>query len=157
MAFEFKLPDLGEGVVEGEIVQWLVGEGEAVAEDQPLVQVMTDKATVEIPAPRGGRVRRQAVPAGQVCHVGQVLVVIDEERATEAPAVALERAAAPGGEAGEPAVAAARTAAPAPAPGPAPAPANGPAKALATPATRQLARELGVDLAALGGSGPGGR
>ena len=56
MAYEFKLPDIGDGVVEGEIVEWLVKEGYTVAEDQPLVAVMTDKATVEIPSPKAGRI-----------------------------------------------------------------------------------------------------
>ena len=65
MPFEFKLPDLGEGVAEGEVVRWLVREGDMVAEDQPLAEVLTDKATVEIPSPRAGRVTRLGASEGQ--------------------------------------------------------------------------------------------
>ena len=78
MAYEFKLPDIGEGVVEGEIVRWLVAEGEQVQADQPMVEVMTDKATVEIPAPRAGKILRRMYAEGQICPVGQVLVSIEE-------------------------------------------------------------------------------
>src|SRR5499433_2971079 len=78
MAFEFRLPDIGEGVVEGEVVKWLVKEGEHIREDQPMVEVMTDKATVEIPSPRAGVVARILVGEGNVCKVGQVMVAIDE-------------------------------------------------------------------------------
>ena len=59
MTYEFKLPDIGEGVVEGEVVRWLVKEGDLVREDQPMVEIMTDKASVEIPAPRAGRVGKR--------------------------------------------------------------------------------------------------
>src|SRR5437870_3998423 len=79
MAFEFRLPDIGEGVVEGEVVRWLVQEGEAVREDQPLVEVMTDKATVEIPAPRAGRVGKRMYAEGQLCPVGKVLLTIETD------------------------------------------------------------------------------
>jgi pyruvate dehydrogenase E2 component (dihydrolipoamide acetyltransferase) len=148
-AYEFRLPDLGEGVAEGEVVRWLVREGDTIAEDQPLVQVMTDKATVEIPSPRAGRVTRVLVAEGRVCHVGEALVALDSAGPAEAPApaVALERAAAPGGPAGEAAVGAAQEATAQRA--------NG--SVLATPATRRLARELHVELHGLAGSGPGGR
>src|SRR5205814_4686248 len=78
MAFEFRLPDIGEGVVEGEIVRWLVKEGEPIREDQPMVEVMTDKATVEIPSPRAGVVARILVGEGKMCKVGQVMLAIDE-------------------------------------------------------------------------------
>ncbi|MBZ0235773.1 MAG: 2-oxo acid dehydrogenase subunit E2, partial [Deltaproteobacteria bacterium] len=78
MAFEFHLPDIGEGVVEGEIVQWKVAEGDVVKLDQPIVEVMTDKATVEIPSPRAGRIAKINYQAGQICPVGKVLVVIDD-------------------------------------------------------------------------------
>ena len=77
MALEFRLPDIGEGVVEGEIIKWLVNEGDTLREDQPMVEVMTDKATVEIPSPKAGRVAKLMVPAGQLCAVGQVMVVIE--------------------------------------------------------------------------------
>src|SRR5579883_546540 len=88
MPMEFKLPDIGEGVVEGEIVRWMVQEGDAVRADQPMVEVMTDKATVEIPSPWSGRVARILVPAGKVCAVGQGMVVIEEGGAQARPAEA---------------------------------------------------------------------
>lgn len=78
MAFEFRLPDIGEGVVEGEVVKWKVAEGEVIKMDQPMVDVMTDKATVEIPAPRAGKVARLMVAEGGICKVGEVLIVIDD-------------------------------------------------------------------------------
>src|SRR5262244_4093654 len=86
MAFEFRLPDIGEGVVEGEVVKWLVKEGEHIREDQPMVEVMTDKATVEIPSPRAGVVARILVGEGKICKVGQVLLAIDEANGKPAPA-----------------------------------------------------------------------
>ena len=102
MAYEFKLPDLGEGLTEGEIARWLVSEGQEIAEDDPLVEVQTDKTTVEIPSPAAGKVARILVAEGEVVPVGTVLVVIGEDgaapadveqpRAEEAPA---KEAAAP--------------------------------------------------------------
>src|SRR5688500_18194970 len=86
MAYEFKLPDIGEGVVEGEIVRWLVNEGDVIAHDQPMVEVMTDKATVEIPAPRPGKVLSRHYAEGQLCPVGKVLITIDDGTATAAQA-----------------------------------------------------------------------
>src|SRR5437763_15483479 len=85
MALEFRFPDVGEGIHEGEIVRWLVKEGDRVRPDQPLVEVETDKAVVEIPAPHAGTVVRVAVAAGQKIQVGEVLVVIGE---TDDPAAA---------------------------------------------------------------------
>ena len=78
MAFEFHLPDIGEGVVEGEIVSWKVKVGDVVKLDQPIVEIMTDKATVEIPSPRAGRIAAINYGEGQICPVGQVLLVIDD-------------------------------------------------------------------------------
>src|SRR6185369_10017486 len=75
--WEFKLPDIGEGVTEGEVVQWLVKEGDVVKEDQPMVEVMTDKATVTIGAPRAGRIAELRGKAGQVVQVHSVLVVFE--------------------------------------------------------------------------------
>jgi pyruvate dehydrogenase E2 component (dihydrolipoamide acetyltransferase) len=159
MAFEFKLPDLGEGVAEGEVVRWLVAEGDAVAEDQPLVEVMTDKATVEIPSPRAGIVARLGAVVGQTVPVGHVLVVIEEGAAVPAPAAARPAPARP----------AETRAAQAPPAEPSPgseSPNVGPAfrdaaellrLVEATPAVRALARQRGVDLKGLRGSGPGGR
>ena len=78
MAYEFKLPDLGEGLTEGEIARWLVAEGDEVAEDQPLVEIQTDKTTVEIPSPAAGKVARILVAEGETAPVGSVIVVIGE-------------------------------------------------------------------------------
>jgi pyruvate dehydrogenase E2 component (dihydrolipoamide acetyltransferase) len=81
VAYEFKLPDLGEGLTEGEIARWLVEEGQEVAEDDPLVEIQTDKTTVEIPSPAAGKVARIMVGEGEVVAVGTVLVVIGEDGA----------------------------------------------------------------------------
>ena len=78
MAFEFKLPDIGEGVHEGEIVQWLVKPGDSVAEDQPLVEVMTDKVTAEIPSPVSGVLKECRGNAGDVIQVGHVIAVLEK-------------------------------------------------------------------------------
>ena len=85
MVYEFKLPDIGEGVAEAEIIKWMVKEGEKVKEDQPLVEVMTDKVNVQIPAPRTGTVSRIAVREGEVAKVGQMIVAISEDGETAAP------------------------------------------------------------------------
>jgi 2-oxoisovalerate dehydrogenase E2 component (dihydrolipoyl transacylase) len=81
VAYEFKLPDLGEGLTEGEIARWLVSEGDDVAEDQPLVEIQTDKTTVEIPSPASGKVAQILVEEGKVVPVGTVLVVIGADGA----------------------------------------------------------------------------
>ena len=94
MAYEFKLPDLGEGLTEGEIARWLVTEGQELAEDDPLVEIATDKTTVEIPSPAAGTVTRILVAEGEVVPVGTVLVVIGGDGATEPAAVAQPRSAA---------------------------------------------------------------
>ncbi|KAA3606714.1 MAG: 2-oxo acid dehydrogenase subunit E2 [Planctomycetota bacterium] len=157
---EFKLPDIGEGVHEGEIVRWIVPEGDAVKEDDPVVEVMTDKATVEIPSPASGVVTKHLVGEGEVAEVGNVIFLIDTASGggASAPSAAKPQAAPPPPAA--PAVnasasATAVAAPPAPAP---PAVATDPgAKVLAAPATRRLAREMGVDLGAVRGTGPNGR
>jgi pyruvate dehydrogenase E2 component (dihydrolipoamide acetyltransferase) len=145
--FEFKLPDIGEGVVEGEIVKWLVKEGDRIGEDQPMVEVMTDKATVEIPSPRAGVVAKIHVPEGKMCKVGQVMLQIETasgngktqtQTPTQTPTRTQTKPEKPS------------------APAPASASATG-GKALATPATRKLARDLGVDISTVKGSGPNGR
>ena len=84
VAYEFKLPDLGEGLTEGEVARWLVSEGDEVAEDQPLVEIQTDKTTVEIPSPAAGKVAQILVEEGKVVPVGTVLVVIGEDGAAPA-------------------------------------------------------------------------
>lgn len=138
MAYEFKLPDLGEGLTEGEVARWLVREGQVVAEDDPLVEVQTDKATVEIPSPASGTVARILVPEGEVVAVGTVLVVIgDDDGATAASAPAVKKLALAE-------------------PPPAPARPHG-APVRATPLVRRIAAELGVDLATVAGTGPQGR
>jgi pyruvate dehydrogenase E2 component (dihydrolipoamide acetyltransferase) len=159
MAYEFKLPDIGEGVVEGEIVRWMVAEGDVLHQDQPMVEIMTDKATVEIPAPRAGRVVKRMYAEGQTCPVGKVLIAIDEggEAAQEEPAVA---ARLPSAQRTPGATASASLASAPGSPSVAASPAGtggGQATVLATPATRKLARDLGVDLAAVSATGPGGR
>ena len=131
MARPFVLPDLGEGLTEAEIRQVLVREGDVVAEDAPLLEVETDKATVEIPSPMAGRIEKIHVQPGQTVKVGQVLVEFGTATAPREPASSRAAAA------------------------PAPAARSGPVPA--TPSTRRLARELGVDLQAVHGSGPGGR
>jgi pyruvate dehydrogenase E2 component (dihydrolipoamide acetyltransferase) len=155
MRFEFKLPDLAEGMVEGEVVNWLVELGQAVEAEQPVVEMMTDKATVVISSPHGGSVLELAFQAGDIAPVGDTLFVLEVEGAIEAPAApepALK--AAP--------TASAPTAAPA-APAPAVAAASAPGvprgagKTLATPATRRMAREMGVNIGLVNGTGPAGR
>src|SRR5256885_14193659 len=87
MLYEFRLPDIGEGIAEGEVVRWLVKEGDVLQEDQPMVEIMTDKATVEIPTPRAGRVAKLMFAEGQVCPVGKVLITIEvADTAATAPA-----------------------------------------------------------------------
>ncbi len=167
--FEFKLPDIGEGVVEGEIVSWKVAVGQAVAEDQPLVEVMTDKATVEIPSPRAGTVVALNGGEGDVVNVGATIVVLDDGtngaggpiNGTSDVGTGTERLSPdelPGKAAAPEPVApvAPEPVAPEPAsPVVAPPPPRG--KVLATPATRKVARELGIDLAQVPGTGPSGR
>jgi len=147
--FEFKLPDIGEGVAEAEIVKWLVAAGDTVAEDQPLVEVLTDKATVEIPSPRAGVIARLGAAEGATVPVGSVLVEI--EVAGEAPADVPVAAHAPTAHAA-PAAGRATVAVAAP-----PATADSARRVEAVPAARQLAKEHGLDLATLTGTGPQGR
>ncbi|TML29297.1 MAG: 2-oxo acid dehydrogenase subunit E2 [Actinobacteria bacterium] len=98
MAYELKLPDLGEGLTEGEVARWLVSEGQDVAEDDPLVEIQTDKTTVEIPSPAAGKVTQILVEEGKVVPVGTLLVVIGDgqvQRAQPAPAPAQKGKATP--------------------------------------------------------------
>jgi pyruvate dehydrogenase E2 component (dihydrolipoamide acetyltransferase) len=137
----FVLPDLGEGLTEAQIVKVLVREGEVIQEDAPLLEVETDKATVEIPSPMSGRVETVHVAPTQTVRVGQVLV-------TFADAAGSPGKGNGGGRQTVPQTPAARSEPVTPSrTGPVP----------ATPATRRLARELGVDLHAVRASGPGGR
>lgn len=172
--WEFKLPDIGEGVTEGEIVSWLVKEGEVVKEDQPMVEVMTDKATVTIAAPRAGRIAKLGGKVGQVVAVHSVLVVFDLEGAAStavAPSHAPGHANGTAKSEGPAATAVgdiketlpgmgarpAAQGASASAAGGAQASAYFSEKPLATPATRKAARDLGVDLKRVPPSGAQGR
>ena len=151
---DFKLPDIGEGVTEGEIVEWFVGAGDTVGEDDPMVEVMTDKATVTIGAPCDARVERLCFDVGGVAQVGQVILTLESDAASNVEAA--QRSSRPaatavgeirdqlpgaglfgGGAGGEIAYFQ--------------------AKPLATPATRRLAKEMGVDLRRVRPSGDGGR
>ena len=150
MPIELKLPDVGEGIAEGEVVRWLVAEGAQVKEDDPLVEILTDKVNVEIPSPVTGTVVKIAAAPGQVVKVGELLALIEpaagqarpvhhvmapSDRPTSAPREGTEpvqgsppkRAGAPGGD------------------------------VLATPVVRKLAKDLGVELGEVPGSGTGGR
>lgn len=144
MAYDVKLPDIGEGVAEGEIVRWLVKTGDAVKEDQPLVEVMTDKASVEIPAPRTGTIEAIHVEEGAMVPVGTVIISIAVAgAAAPAPAMATHGHAAPAAASASSPVAAA--------------PAAAPAKIEATPAVRALAKQMGIALETVKGTGPHGR
>ena len=144
MAYEFTLPDLGEGLTEGEIARWLVQEGQEVAEDDPLVEIQTDKTTVEIPSPAAGVVSRILAAEGDIVPVGTVIVVIggngaavdEQPRAEPAPQQDVSASADSRGQT------------------PTPSPTG---RVRATPLVRRLAQELSVDLDSLAGTGPQGR
>src|SRR6476646_10049772 len=136
MPYEFKLPDLGEGLTEGEVARWLVSEGDEIGEDAPLVEIQTDKTTVEIPSPAAGVVARILVAEGDIVPVGTVLVVIGDENGSAEPSPAQGAVAVQLHNA----------------------PLSGPVERVqATPLVRKIAAELGVDLASLEGTGPAGR
>jgi pyruvate dehydrogenase E2 component (dihydrolipoamide acetyltransferase) len=143
--YEFKLPDLGEGLTEGEIARWLVAEGDEVAEDDPLVEIATDKTTVEIPSPYAGTVTAIHVGEGEAVPVGTVLVTIGHAEAVDA--------GTPSGSAPtRPAVVTSGTA------GTVQRPADeGTPRVRATPLVRRIAADLGVDLVAVAGSGRNGQ
>ena len=144
-----RIPDLGEGIAEVELVEWRVKPGDLVAEDQILCDVMTDKATVEIPSSMAGRVVELGGETGQMLAVGSVLIRIDGEAASAAATAGPEAAAPRPSPAPIPAP-------PAPQP-PASPPTSASPRSLAAPAVRLRARALGIDLARLQGSGPDGR
>ena len=160
--FEFRMPDIGEGVVEGEVVKWHVKPGDSVREDQPMVEVMTDKATVEIPSPKAGVVKELRVEEGKICAVGAVMLVIDEGGA-QAGKAAAPSGAPPSPQAKEERQFLDKTEKSEPASISAQAsnvialPRTAGGKVLATPATRKLARDLGVDLGGVRATGPNGR
>ncbi|DAC31143.1 MAG TPA: 2-oxo acid dehydrogenase subunit E2 [Candidatus Poseidoniaceae archaeon] len=161
--FAFKMPDIGEGVVEGEVVEWMVAVGDVVKEDDPILSVMTDKATVEIPSPVDGKVTKVIGEAGDILPVGVVCIEFEVEGSGNASAseqAPAKTEAAPAKKEAKPA--------PAPAPVPVAAPAPAPVaaapvaraagtKALASPAVRQRAREANISLDHVAGSGPAGR
>ena len=171
-AYAFELPELGEGIESGDVVNVLVSVGDQVTQDQPLIELETDKAVIEVPAPVAGVIKTMHVQAGEKANVGQLIVTFETEVDGAAPAPAAEpepEVAAPepeppAAQAVEPAVAeAAPQAAPAPA-APPPAPVAPPVPAgaqrppaAAAPSVRRLAREVGVDINEVKGSGPGGR
>ena len=154
----FKLPDIGEGVVEGEVVQWHVAAGDEVTEDDPIVDVMTDKATVTIPSPITGVVSSLNGDVGEMVAVGSALVEFDSDAAAVSisePGPSVESEAEP-----EPSSEPEPAPAPEPvplAPEPSAAPVASSGKVLASPAIRRRAREAGVDLSQVRGSGPAGR
>ena len=156
-----KLPDVGEGIAEAELVEWHVAVGDVITEDQPIADVMTDKATVELPSPVGGTIAKLGAEAGDVVAIGSDLVWIDTDGDTVATAPAIEpvneqASEQPQVEAPHPPGATAtgeqpqRDAPPA-------APRERAGDALAAPAVRRRAADLGIELASLAGTGPDGR
>jgi pyruvate dehydrogenase E2 component (dihydrolipoamide acetyltransferase) len=153
MPFEFKFPDIGEGLTEGEIVRWLVKEGDEVKEGQPLVEVETDKALAEIPSPRTGVVLKILAKEKEIVKVGQVIVVIGEKGEALAAPPPKPKSVGVVGELEE----APEEVPSAPVRAEAARPTFVSPHALATPAVRALAKELGVDINKLEGTGPEGR
>ncbi|MBI4452677.1 2-oxo acid dehydrogenase subunit E2 [Candidatus Woesearchaeota archaeon] len=168
MVYEFKFPDVGEGIHEGEIVKWFVKEGQKVKADEPLGEIETDKAIVEMPSPKSGKILKLHVPAGGIIHVGEIMVTILEEHETEEDAkkhMEAKKAEAKGDipytgsvvgfveEAKEvsPIYGAQQQTKPLGGAG------SASATVQATPAVRNLAKQLNVDLNNVKGSGPGGR
>lgn len=160
MAFEFRLPDVGEGIHEAEILRWLVSEGDHVEEDQPLVEVQTDKAVVELPSPKAGVIVKLHFAEGDIANTGDVIVTIATSD-TSAPTVPengkdarvnIEEVlgAGPAATVSQQEPQAATVAGSTGSSG-------GRRRVLATPATRRLARELGIDIQLVQGTGPGGR
>lgn len=147
MAFEFRLPDIGEGVVEGEIVKWHVRPGQSVKEDDPLVEVMTDKATVMIPSPKKGKILETRGEEGGIVKVGAVLLTLETgdgvasavtekiEKKETPKAEPLQKQSSPAASQSE----------------------SSKGRALATPALRKMAQDMGIDINSINGSGPGGR
>ena len=161
--YAFKLPDIGEGVVEGEVVEWMVSVGDVVKEDDPILSVMTDKATVEIPSPVDGKVTKIIGEPGDILPVGEVCIEFEVDGAGNASASAEEAEPKPEPVA-EPTPAKEEVKpepvvekAPEPVAAAAPVARAAGTKALASPAVRQRAREANIDLQIVAGSGPGGR
>jgi pyruvate dehydrogenase E2 component (dihydrolipoamide acetyltransferase) len=146
MAYVFNFPDVGEGIHEGRVVEWLVAEGDTVAEDQAMLKVETDKAIVELPSPQSGTVLKVHVGADATIFVGDPLVTIGEagESVPDSGAAATDAEKPDVEEKPTEAV-------------PAPTPTGAARRPLATPRTRALARKLGVDLSRVTGTGSNGR
>lgn len=165
-----QLPELGEGVTEGELVKWLVKVGDSISPDQPVAEMMTDKATVEVPSPMAGVVKEISKKVGDVIEVGATMLVIETDGAatTKAPSAATTPSPAAKSSPSQSPAMAATAAMPATAPAsrtstagmdvyPQVSPPVADSKVLATPATRRLARESGVDLNQVRGTGVAGR
>ena len=164
-AHEYLLPDLGEGIAEAEVIAWFAAEGDEVKEHQPLLEVQTDKALVELPAPVTGILVSHGAPVGSVIKLGGLVATFETDTPVEpaavAPAAGPAAAVVTAAPAAPPAAPASAVATAAPAIGQDPAAGAAPGlpapRPLAAPTVRQLARDLGIDLASLSGSGPGGR
>lgn len=146
--FTVNLPDIGEGVVEGEVIEWLKNVGDDVAQDEPIVTVMTDKVTVELPAPHPGKLAKQYFKPGETAYLDKPIYDLEVEQVPAGVAVAKEKPRDPVAE---------RPARPKVSTQTAPKQSNNTGKALATPAIRKLARDLSVDLSEIDGSGKDGR
>ena len=161
--YAFKLPDIGEGVVEGEVVEWMVSVGDTVKEDDPILSVMTDKATVEIPSPVDGKVTKIIGEPGDIIPVGEVCIEFEVDGAgnasasTEETETKPEPIAEPEPAKQEPKPEPVVEQTPEPVASSAPVARAAGTKALASPAVRQRAREANIDLQIVAGSGPGGR
>lgn len=151
--FEYKMPELGEGLHEGEIVKWHIKPGDTVNEDDILMEVQNDKAVVEVPSPVQGTIKEVKVPEGTVAVIGDVLILIEVEGDAPASASTAEEAKPEQ----TPAVSAAPAAVPAQAPAAASAQADDNKLILATPSVRKLAREQGISLGRIVGTGKNGR
>jgi pyruvate dehydrogenase E2 component (dihydrolipoamide acetyltransferase) len=145
---EFKLPDVGEGIHEAEIVNWLVKVGDAVKQDQPILEIQTDKALVEIPSPVAGTVAEIRVQQGQIAHMGDVIIVFETKEGDNISNLTNGAQAIPAPASPAPISTATATKPSLAGPG---------QRVLAAPAVRKLARELGLDLAQVPGTGPAGR
>jgi 2-oxoisovalerate dehydrogenase E2 component (dihydrolipoyl transacylase) len=146
--YVFKMPDLGEGTVSAEVVEWKVKVGDMVTEDQIIAEVMTDKAAVEIPAPVSGKVVSLSGQPGEMVAVGAELIAFDTSGSPPGTAPPADASAAPPAAGPAPAPAAAK---------PAPDAAAAHSRVMASPATRRKAHVAGVDLTTVNGTGPGGR
>lgn len=155
---EFKLPELGENISGGDVVRVMVSAGDTVKQDQPVLELETDKATIEVPSPVGGVVKAVHLKAGERAKVGQLILTIESSEAAPAPAQAKAEPAPEPEPKPEPKAEPAPVAKAAPTAPPPPAPSAGPRQlAPAAPSVRRLARELGVDINEVPGTGPGKR